>query len=224
MGSVTGALEGAHAIANGIDAGKISMSESQLVDCDIQEGGCQGGAPSRAMDWEKAQNVCQEQSYPYHAARGACRAGGCTVILHQGSIWGHYSVKADEDDHCAALVQRPLSVVVDAPGAFEHYKGGILNNCPQGQTDHAILLVGYGYYSGRAYWKVKNSWGTRWGLDGFALLARGVGGRGSCSILSGTHGVVVYGPYNPSTSIRGLDGKLVEDQSQRSISSASIPI
>lgn len=208
--SVTGALEGAHAVANGIDAGKISMSEQQLLDCDSQEGACQGGSPPAAIDWEKHQNVCQEQSYPYRGQRGSCRAGGCTVILNRGSIWGHYSVKQDEDAHCAALMQRPLSVVVDAQGSFQHYRSGILS-CPQGQTDHAILLVGYGYVNNQAFWKVKNSWGTSWGLSGFGLLKRGVGGRGTCSILSGTNGVYVYGKYNPHTQLRGRDGNIIMD-------------
>jgi len=59
--STTGALEGAHAVANGIDAGKISMSEQQLLDCGGQ-GGCQGGSPPRALDWEKVQ-MCARNSH-----------------------------------------------------------------------------------------------------------------------------------------------------------------
>lgn len=220
--STTGALEGAHAIANGIDAGKISMSEQQQMDCDHDgvNNGCSGGNAGEAMAWAKGESVCSEQSYPYTGQDGGACRRGCTVILNPGSIWGHYSVPADEDSHCAALVQRPLSVVVDAHpgGAFQHYGGGILNNCPQNPTDHAVLLVGYGYYKGQPYWKIKNSWGAGWGLGGFVLLARGVGGAGSCSMLSGTFGVVVYGKYNPAMQIRGPDGTIVEDKSRMLVS------
>jgi len=204
--SVTGALEGAHAIANGIDAGRISMSEQQLLDC--SGSGCGGGSPSRAIEWEKGHNVCQEQSYPYKANSGTCRSQ-CTVILKKGSIWGHYSVGSTVGAACSALMQRPLSVVVAVNDAFQTYKSGILNNCPQAQTDHAILLVGWGYVYNKAYWKVKNSWGEVWGLSGFGLLARGIGGTDACSVLSGINGAYVYGPHNPRSQIYNNEGNLV---------------
>lgn len=213
--STTGALEGAHSVANGIDAGKISMSEQQLLDCGGQ-GGCGGGSPARAMDWEKSTNVCQEQSYPYKGQRGQCQSQ-CTVILSRGSIEGHYSVGRNEGAHMSALIQRPLSVVVYAKGRFMNYRSGVLSGCQQGQTDHAILLVGYGTVNGQKFWKVKNSWGTRWGLSGFGLLGRGEGGMDSCAILSGTNGVYVYGKYNPPSQIY-RDGKRVEPLGEAMIS------
>jgi C1A family cysteine protease len=217
--STTGALEGAHSVANGIDAGKISMSEQQLIDC--SGSGCGGGSPARAIEWEKGQNVCQEQSYPYKGSSQGCRTQGCTAILNQGSIWGHYSIQRDEGSHCSGLMQRPLSVVVAVNNAFQRYHTGILN-CPQGRTDHAILLVGYGYLNGQKYWKVKNSWGTRWGLDGFGLLARGIGGTDACSVLSGTNGAYVYGPYNPQLKVWNKDGKLVENPGYEQSPSISV--
>lgn len=77
----------------------------------------------------------------------------------------------------------PLSIALDATIAFQFYKRGILNpssmpilgGCAKvkPELNHAVLLVGYGSERGRDYWTVKNSWGTKWGEDGYFRFARG---------------------------------------------------
>lgn len=35
---------------------------------------------------------------------------------------------------------------------------------------HCVFLVGYGIHNGRKSFKIKNSWGTAWGIDGYAWV------------------------------------------------------
>ena len=48
--------------------------------------------------------------------------------------------------------------------------------------DHGVLAVGYGTdATAGPYYKVKNSWGHRWGEDGYVRIAI-VDGDGMCGI------------------------------------------
>merc|ERR1712242_363212 len=65
--------------------------------------------------------------------------------------------------------------------------------------DHGILAVGYGTdSSGTNYWLVKNSWGTSWGMEGFAKLLRGKNSAGEGGILMQASYPLVSG--SPGTS------------------------
>lgn len=45
------------------------------------------------------------------------------------------------------------------------------------------MAVGYGTLDGKAYYKVKNSWGSRWGMQGYIYIIRNGDGKGKCGIL-----------------------------------------
>merc|ERR1712146_10681 len=72
----------------------------------------------------------------------------------------------------------PLAMAIASTAAgMKQYKSGIAN--PTGchtkgdRLDHAVLLVGYGTENGQDYWKVKNSWGSSWGENGYYRIVRG---------------------------------------------------
>lgn len=199
--SAAGTLESALAVANGWTT---SLSPQQFVDCS-GAGSCSGGGEDRAMTWAAGNFVCSLDSYPETGQDGSCN-WNCDQVITAGSIYGIYSITANEASLCAGLLQRPISVAVAADDTFSAYSGGILNYKHSGKSNHAIVAVGYGYWNGDAYWKVKNSWGESWGLGGYALLFRGKGGQGQNNILKDAVGVYVYGPYNPSMYLTDMQG------------------
>ena len=91
----------------------------------------------------------------------ACKSqGGSTKItgftLHIGC-----------NELLAQINKTPISVGVDAIN-MSSYRSGVFNNCT-GNINQAVLLVGV--VGGN--WKIKNSWGARWGEAGYIRLAPG---------------------------------------------------
>merc|ERR1740138_107578 len=99
----------------------------------------------------------------------------------------------------SALMLGPVSIAVEADkSVFQSYRSGVMTGMCGTQLDHGILAVGYGTESGTNFWKVKNSWGSVWGIEGYGNLERGKGGAGECGLLSDASYPVVSGKPGPS--------------------------
>jgi len=190
--SATGALEGAHFLKNGA---LVSLSEQHLVDCDnFKNGGsdlgCHGGLMDSAFTWvQNNGGLCTEAAYPYFSgttkANGDCKHTTCGTKYATPS--SYVDVAANDAAMMSALDQRPVAVAIEADQAsFQLYKSGVLTAACGTNLDHGVLAVGYGTLNGVDYYKVKNSWGTSWGDNGYILLARGIAQEGGqCGILMG---------------------------------------
>lgn len=177
--SAIGSLESAYAIKNGK---LITLSEQELVSCDNSDFGCQGGLMDNAFNWiiKSAKGVCSESSYEYTSgttsSRGQCLESSCEPV--PGTVpQGFYDIPPNEPSLIAALNEHgPVAVAIEADqSAFQFYHSGVLTGRCGNRLDHGVLLVGYGVDSdtGLKFWKVKNSWGSFWGEDGYVRIQRG---------------------------------------------------
>lgn len=191
--STTGALEGAYFNKYGK---LVSFSEQELVDCDnLKNGGrdhgCNGGLMDNAFKWIKGNGgLCTESAYPYVSGTTKT-AGNCETdcqLVENSRITSFVDVPTSSDSAMMdALQVNPISVAIQADQKdFQLYKSGVFDSECGTKLDHGVLLVGYGSKDGSDYYRIKNSWGTTWGDDGFIYFGRGNqfnSGDGQCGVL-----------------------------------------
>ncbi|XP_051926162.1 procathepsin L-like [Hippocampus zosterae] len=171
--SAVGALEGQLKKTTGA---LTSLSPQNLVDCSLDFGnhGCRGGFMTHAFRYvNKNGGIDSDRAYPYTAKRGECaykpedRAANCSGYS--------FVPKGDEDALKVALANvGPISVAIDASRSnFHFYRHGVYEDpaCSH-KVNHGVLAVGYGKENGKDYWLVKNSWGVKFGDQGYIKMAR----------------------------------------------------
>lgn len=161
--SSTEAIEGEYYIKH---KNLYNLSEQELIDCSgyIGNKGCEGGSMISAFKYVISNGICLDTNYSYTAQQGMCQNTTCGKKIY---IDGYYNVPQSEDQLKKALMRQPISVAIQAnKRSFQLYKSGVYDDPDCGdQLDHGVLLVCYGYDvdSGLDYWKIKNSWSSKWG-------------------------------------------------------------
>ena len=151
--------------------------------------------------------LTSEADYPYTSGTGrtgVCRKAKIVAPLTKISSWKQVSkTPQGEADLKDALTKNgPITIGIDAT-PMQDYAGGVDNpincnakrgcGCTADDLDHAVLIVGYGmgeYKNGTAtaYWKIKNSWATSWGEEGYYRVAAG---HNKCGLaMDAVHSVV----------------------------------
>jgi cathepsin F len=166
-------------------------SEQQLIDCDPTNSGCGGGIMGNAYDYISQNGIQSEIAYPYQNAQGYCQfdpSQAANIV----STWTSAGTEDEDQIKEFLYTTGPLAVTINAEN-LQYYTGGVLSQndgyCSPEQN-HGVNIVGYGTDEyGTPYWKVRNTWGTDWGEQGYFRIQRGVG-------LCGINGYVVSAVLN----------------------------
>lgn len=177
--SVVGNIEGLHQVKTKT---LEEYSEQELLDCDTVDSACNGGFMDDAYKAiEKIGGLELESEYPYLAKK--------QKTCHFNKTLSHVRVKGAVDlpKNETAIAQflvanGPVSIGLNA-NAMQFYRGGISHPwkplCSKKNLDHGVLIVGYGvkeypmFNKTLPFWIVKNSWGPKWGEQGYYRVYRG---------------------------------------------------
>lgn len=156
----------------------VELSEQNLVDCVKDDAGCNGGFMKDALEFVHVEGgIDDEKSYPYEAREKKCRFRKDKVAFSDS---GAAILPTGDEQKLKEVVAKfgPVAVAIDASSIwFQLYKKGVYYNkrCKnkEDQLDHAVLVVGYGTDPKKGdYWIVKNSWGPKYGEDGYIRMSR----------------------------------------------------
>ncbi|KAF6215881.1 hypothetical protein GE061_000216 [Apolygus lucorum] len=168
----TAAVESHYAIEQGL---LVDFSEQQLVDClQPEKYGCKYGYVNESFVYMTNHRLLTFAEYPYKDQVGECEYDDDFRGL---KISGYKRIpKGDEEALQDAVAHvGPVAVSIDYT-PLKPYTQGIYvpskRNTDHGDT-HIVLIVGYDTNEdGEEYYIAKNSWGPKWGLQGYFHLKR----------------------------------------------------
>ena len=159
----------------------IDLSEQEALECGYsppQVNGCQGALPDSYISWivSRGGYMSDELNLQYRPAKlelGQCPLTILVDDLPGARITGDKVAYAVDEELLKKLVYLHGAVqtsVSARDNSFKHYRGGIYAGCSTNNTNHGMVLVGYGTEDGEDFWILKNSWGVKWGEHGFMRM------------------------------------------------------
>ena len=176
--AATGAYEASYLRRNGnsIDASEQYINDCGKMDNGNDAGSCSGGLAAKALEHYAREGGVYEATVPYTGTNRACTNPATPL---DAVAWGFVDPTVEHPTtaqiKAALCTYGPLAtrlrVVSDALWA---YTGGVYNEAVASDSSgagHAVVIVGWSDNLGA--WRVKNSWGTDWGENGYIWMAYG---------------------------------------------------
>jgi len=195
-----GAIESLINIKEGFKDIDIDLSEQYLLSCVPESGSCYGGQTASPFsfiintseDGNFLNGVIFEECLPYESDDDipcSQKADNWLDTLVPLSGWGEVWFGLNNDDAVAMMKSKifqngPIYALMFVDDSFRNF-GSIFhrstdyfpNRSPAADVlNHGILIVGWRddpNIRNGGYWICKNSWGTKWGYDGFFNIEYG---------------------------------------------------
>lgn len=161
---------------------RIQLSPQVLVNC-RGGGSCEGGNPGAALEYISENGIPDETCQNYVAKDGDCKPlgvcetcdpeTGCHPVEQYNNYKvGDYGRVAGAARMKAEIYKRgPIGCGIEVTDRFENYTDGIYSEFKWWpMINHEISLVGWGVENGTEFWWLRNSWGSYWGINGFAKV------------------------------------------------------
>jgi len=183
--SITGVIEAAKSIKQG--SVNTYSSVQQMLDCNTQNFGCNGGDLITGMNYALNNGIENDSAYTYLGYSGSPCYYSASKATNKISGYQYCSnlttnYKCSTSIVYSLLQKGPLSVVTNGGSwAFQNYAGGLFNAACS-TIDHGVILAGYGISGSTQYWLVRNSWGSSWGEGGYIRIVINPSNNYSCYI------------------------------------------
>jgi len=150
----------------------VKLSVQDLLECTPGNKCCEGGSAEYAYKYIMSVGVVDEICKPFDAKCKECRPKSCARYkCAKNSAWvtsNPQKVKME------IYTNGPVTAIYNVYEDFVYYRGGIYQRTYGKKIGaHSVTLVGWGYANGMEYWICKNSWGDKWGLNGFFYIKSG---------------------------------------------------
>ena len=159
--------------------GTFDLSEQYVLDCG-QNGGCNGDDNTTVLQQCQASGLVTDAYGPYTAQAGRCNQA--ELPRYKITSWGFadsnggQGVTSTADIQEALVTYGPVGCAVAAGDDWDNYTSGEFAGAGNKQIDHDVMIVAWQpstLQPGKVAWKVRNSWGKDWGMDGYMLLTEG---------------------------------------------------
>jgi len=158
------------------------LSVQEFVSCAGESSPCTYGTIEDAYAYaQKPGGMYFATDYAYTASEGTVDQCSTPDKNYALTIGGTFSLNTDGQTYNAERMilahvtdTGPVSVCLDAT-TWATYVSGTITNCDENTINHCVQIVGTYYSSAQdsGFYKVRNSWGTDWGLSGYASVNYG---------------------------------------------------
>lgn len=187
-------MEGNYNVKNKIKSPTSSswLSTQQLVDCDTNSAGCDGGwALGALFYYSKNTGLVGEKDYSYSSGSSGLTGICKNDIVSNLNVKKIKSLSTSYCDNCTIdewytyLSKGPISISSAVTDDWFYYTSGIysVTQCDATSSNHAVVAVGWGKDSqGTEYSIVRNSWSDSWGEAGHIRIKYQPTLKSSCYI------------------------------------------